>query len=70
MVKLMTDQYFRAAFKYEEIIALLERFHGVEVTLRNLHRMLMRDLNPVGVDVRRRRALRRRLVKVPTGYDI
>lgn len=31
---------------------------------------IMRDLNPVVVDVRRRRALRRRLVKVPTGYDI
>ena len=40
MVKFMIDQYFRAGFKYEEITALLERFHGVEVTLRTLHRIL------------------------------
>ena len=36
----MIDQYFRAGFKYQEFIALLERFHGVEVTLRTLHRLL------------------------------
>ena len=40
MVELMVDQYLRASFKYEEIIALLERFHGVEVTLLTLHQLL------------------------------
>ena len=36
----MIDQYFRTGFEYEEIIALLERFHGVEVTLHTLYRLL------------------------------
>ena len=38
--ELIIDQYFRAGFKYQEIIALLERFYGVEVTLRTLHQLL------------------------------
>ena len=37
----MIDQYFRSGFKYEKIIALLERFHGVEVTLRSLYQLLV-----------------------------
>ena len=41
MVELMIDQYFRSGFKYEKIIALLERFHGVEVTLRSLYQLLV-----------------------------
>ena len=40
MVERMIDQYFRGGFKYEEIIALLESFHRIQVTLRTLHRLL------------------------------
>ena len=116
MMKPMIDQYIHA-FKYEEIIAQLQRCHGDEVNLLSLHRLqrkqnfyingiqspvpdlvsfilhelqgsgscighraiqqrciknrlnasraafaqIMRDLDPVGVDVRQRRTLRHRL---------
>ena len=40
MMKLMINQYFDAGSKYEEIIALLKKCHGVEVSLRTLHRLL------------------------------
>ena len=39
----MRDQYFLAGFKYEEIVALLERFHGVEATLFFRGKLLIRE---------------------------
>ena len=44
MVELMIDQYFCASFQYEETIVLLERCHGVEVSLRTLHRLLRKKI--------------------------
>ena len=40
MMEAIVDQYFHAGFKYEEIIALLERCHRKKVSLRILHRLL------------------------------
>ena len=34
----------RAGFRYEEIISLLKRYHGVEVSLRTLHRLLRKKI--------------------------
>ena len=33
-----------AGFKYEEIISLLKRCHGVEVSLRTLHQLLGKQI--------------------------
>ena len=43
MLELMIDQYFCAGFLYEEIIDLLERCHGGEVSLRTLHQLLRKQ---------------------------
>ena len=117
MEQSLVSDYFHDGFKYKEILSLLEVRHGVEISLRTLHRLLrknslyrkgvqssaveivsfiqnelqgsgscigyramqqrcinnklsvsqavvaeiLRDLDPVGVDARRRRTLRRRL---------
>ena len=39
----MRDQYFRASFKYEDIVALLERFPGVEAPLFFRGKLLIRE---------------------------
>ena len=39
----MIYQYFHTGFKYEKIIALLERYHGVEVSLCILHQLLRKE---------------------------
>ena len=39
----MIYQYFHTGFRYEKIIALLERYHGVEVSLCILHQLLRKE---------------------------
>lgn len=43
MVEPIVGQCSHADFKYEEIIALLERYNGVKVNLRTLHQLLLQQ---------------------------
>ena len=43
MIEPMIDQYSHAGFKYEEIIAQLQRCNGDEVSLLSLHRPLRKQ---------------------------
>ena len=37
------QQYFKNNFSYTEIIYFLEKFHGFEITVRHLHRILRKN---------------------------
>ena len=43
MAELIVEQCSHAGFKYEEIIALLERCNRVKVSLRTLHQLLLQE---------------------------
>ena len=37
------QQYFKSNFSYAEIIYFLEKFHGFQITVRHLHRILRKN---------------------------